>query len=159
VTTRDDDLVPLLVDSSRPFPLLLQDGAWAKAGVDVHTLAPLPDDPTIKRGIVPMFRIGGYDLAKMPAIEGVDLHELTSGIDIDLGGVVGADLLAFFRITFADDGRFMWLEPDPSLLNPNQRAPQGAPAGPPPGAPPGPAPGSATAPSAPPASQPPASSR
>jgi tetratricopeptide (TPR) repeat protein len=159
VTTRDDDLVPLLVDSSRPFPLLLQDGAWGKAGVDVHTLAPLPDDPTIKRGIVPMFRIGGYDLAKMPAIEGVDLHELTSGIDIDLGGVVGADLLAFFRITFADDGRFMWLEPDPSLLNPNQRAPQGAPAGPPPGAPPGPAPGSATAPSAPPASQPPASSR
>ncbi len=159
VTARDEDPVPLLVDSSRPFPLLLQDAAWGKAGVDVHSLAPLPDDPTIKRGIVPMFRVGGFDLAKMPAIEGVDLHELTAGIDIDLGGVVGADLLAFFRITFADEGRFMWLEPDPSLVNPAQRAPQGAP---PPGAAPAPAaPSPPTAPPAAPApaTQPPASSR
>jgi hypothetical protein len=154
VTARDEDPVALLVDSSRPFPLLLQDGAWAKAGVDVHSLSPLPDDPTIKRGIVPMFRVGGFDLAKMPAIEGVDLHELTSGLDIDLGGVVGADLLAFFRITFADEGRFMWLEPDPSLVNPAQRAPQGAP--PPAAAPPPPPP--AAAPPAP-AALPPASSR
>jgi hypothetical protein len=157
VTARDEDPIPLLVDSSRPFPLLLQDGAWSKAGVDVHSLSPLPDDPTIKRGIVPMFRVGGFDLAKMPAIEGVDLHDLTAGLDIDLGGVVGADLLAFFRITFADDGRFMWLEPDPSLVNPAQRAPQGAPpptAAPPPAAVPPPA----AAPPAP-AVQPPASSR
>ena len=155
VTARDEEPVSLLVDSSRPFPLLLQDGAWGKAGVDVHSLTPLPDDPTIKRGIVPMFRVGGFDLAKMPAIEGVDLHDLTAGLDIDLGGVVGADLLAFFRITFADEGRFMWLEPDPSLVNPAQRAPQGAPA--PAAAPP--APPTAAPPAPAPAAQPPASSR
>jgi len=130
VTAHDEDAIPLLVDSSRPFPLLLQDAAWAKAGVDVHTLAPMADDPTIKRGIVPMFRVGGFDLAKMPAIEGVDLHELTAGIDIDLGGIVGADLLAFFRVTFADDGRFMWIEPDPTLLGPAQRPPPAGPAAP-----------------------------
>lgn len=130
VTARDDDAVPMLVDSSRPFPLLLQDGAWTRAGVDPHTLVPLADDPTIKRGVIPMFRVGGFDLAKMPAIEGVDLHELTSGIDIDLGGVVGADLLAFFRVTFADEGRFMWIEPDPTLLG------AGQPSGPAPGPPP-----------------------
>jgi len=127
VTAKDEDAVPMLVDSSRPFPLLLQDGAWGKAGVDVHSLVPMPNDPTIKHGIVPMFRVGGFDLAKMPAIEGVDMHELTSGIDIDLGGVVGADLLAFFRITFADDGRFMWIEPDPSLLGPNSQPRPGPP--------------------------------
>lgn len=136
VTQHGEDQVPLLVDSSRPFPLLLQDGAWGKAGVDVHTLLPMPDDPGIKRGIVPVFRVGGFDLAKMPAIEGVDMAELTSGLDIDLGGIVGADLLSFFRITFADDGRFMWLEPDPTLLGgaqPGAQPPAAAPAAPPAG--------------------------
>lgn len=136
VTQHGDDQVPLLVDSSRPFPLLLQDGAWSKAGVDIKTLLPMPDDPGIKRGIVPVFRVGGFDLAKMPAIEGVDMGELTSGLDVDLGGIVGADLLSFFRITFADDGRFMWLEPDPTLLGAASQ----------PGAQPPPAPGTAPAP-------------
>ena len=115
VTAHDDGPIPLLVDTSRPFPLLLGDGAWQKAGVDPRTLVPVPDVPNVKRGTVPMFRMGGFDLAKTPAIQGGDLGELTNGLDVDLGGVVGADLLAFFRVTFADDGRFMWIEPDPSL--------------------------------------------
>lgn len=145
VTSHGEDQVPLLIDSSRPFPLLLQDGAWGKAGVDIHTLLPMPDDPGIKRGVVPVFRVGGFDLAKMPAIEGVDMSELTSGLDVDLGGVVGADLLSFFRITFADDGRFMWLEPDPTLLGPAQSGGEPAKAGPT-------APAAPAAPSAPPPS-------
>lgn len=132
VTQHGDDQVPLLIDSSRPFPLLLQDAAWTKAGVDVHTLLPMPDDPAIKRGLVPVFRVGGFDLAKMPAIEGVDMAELTSGLDVDLGGIIGADLLSFFRITFADDGRFAWLEPDPTLLGPAQPGAQPPAAAPPP---------------------------
>jgi hypothetical protein len=73
VTARDEGALPLLVDSSRPFPLLLQDSAWKKAGIDVTSLVSIPDEPTIKRGMVPMFRVGGFDLAKMPAIEGADL--------------------------------------------------------------------------------------
>jgi hypothetical protein len=74
---------------------------------------------------------------------------------VDLAGVVGADLLAFFRVTFADDGRFMWIEPDPTLVGPAQPPPpeQGAPpppaAAPPPAAgPPAPSP-AAAAPRAP----------
>lgn len=131
VASGDDDKLPFLVDSSRPFPLLLQDGAWKKAGVDVKTLSPLADAPNVKRGTVPMFHVGGYDLAKMPAIQGVDVGELLTGVDVDLGGVVGADLLAFFRVTFADDGRFLWLEPDPTLLGPEPaKAPAPAPAAP-----------------------------
>jgi hypothetical protein len=147
LTPRDDEPVPLLVDSSRPFPLLLQDEAWKKAGIDLHALVPLPEAPTMKHGMVPMFRVGGFDLAKMPALEGADLGDLTNGIDIDLGGVVGADLLAFFRVTFADGGRFMWIEPDPSLL--------GAASGSGPGAP---APGSAAAAPAPGGNAPPPAS-
>jgi len=137
VTARDQGPLPLLVDSSRPFPLLLQDAAWKKAGIDVTSLVAIPDEPTIKRGMVPMFRVGGFDLAKMPAIEGADLGPLTSGLDIDLAGVVGADLLAFFRLTFADEGRFMWIEPDPTLVGGEPPAdPGGAP--PPPSAAPAP---------------------
>jgi hypothetical protein len=129
VTSRDEGAVPLLVDSSRPFPLLLQDAAWKKAGIDLTSLVSIPDEPKIKRGTVPVFRVGGFDLAKMPAIEGADLGQLTSGLDIDLAGVVGADLLAFFRLTFADEGRFMWIEPDPTLVGPE---PPATPAAPPP---------------------------
>jgi hypothetical protein len=118
VTARDEDFIPLLVDTSRPFPLLLHDGAWKKAGIDVRTLAPVPDAPNVKRGTVPTFRMGGFDLAKTPAIQGADFGDLTPGLDVDLGGIVGAELLAFFRVTFADSGRFIWIEPDPTLLGP-----------------------------------------
>jgi hypothetical protein len=127
VTSRDEGALPLLVDSSRPFPLLLQDAAWKKAGIDLSTLVAIPDEPNIKRGMVPVFRVGGFDLAKMPAIEGADLGQLTNGLDIDLAGVVGADLLAFFRLTFADEGRFMWIEPDPTLVGPEPPARPAAP--------------------------------
>jgi hypothetical protein len=152
VTAKDEAPIPLLIDSSRPFPLFLQDGAWQKAGVDPRTLTALPDAPSIKRGNVPVFRVGGFDLAKMPAIEGGDFGEVQNGIDIDLGGVVGADLLAFFRVTFADDGRFMWIEPDPMLLGGVQPGPaQPPPAGPPaPGALPPPATAPAPGPRTPP---------
>ncbi len=118
VTAREGEAIPLFVDSARAFPLLLRDGAWKKAGVDLHTLSALPDAPNVRRGLVPMFRVGGFDLAKMPAVQGVDLGELNEGLDVDMGGVIGADLLAFFRVTFADDGRFIWIEADPSLLAP-----------------------------------------
>jgi hypothetical protein len=139
ITAKQDDPIPLLVDSSRPFPLFLQDTAWKKIGVDVASLAAVPDAPNMKHGMVPMFRMGGFDLAKMPAIEGGDFSEMASGVDIDLAGVVGADLLSFFRVTFADDGRFMWIEPDPTLLGPGSGGPP-APPPPPPAAPASPPP-------------------
>ena len=143
ITAKQDDPIPLLVDSSRPFPLFLQDVAWKKAGIDVQSLASVPDAPNVKHGMVPMFRMGGFDLAKMPAIEGGDFSEMANGVDIDLAGVVGADLLAFFRVTFADDGRFMWIEPDPTLLGPAQ-PPAGQPPPPAPQPPPAPAPAAHT---------------
>jgi hypothetical protein len=134
VTKNDEAWLPLLVDSARSFPLLLQDSAWKMAGVDVKELEPVPEAPNAtKRGLVPTFHVGGFDLAKLPAYEGAGVAELTSGIDIDLAGVVGADLLAYFRMTFADDGRFVWMEPDPTLFGATQHA-----AAPPPPLPPAP---------------------
>lgn len=143
VAAQDSEPLPLFVDSAREFPLLLDDDGWRRAGVDVKTLASVPDDPHLKRGVIPMFRIGGFDLAKMPALQGADLGPLTTGLDVDLAGVVGADLLAFFRLTFADDGRFMWIEPDPTLLQPEAPAAPQAPAKPPAPAPSAPAPAGA----------------
>jgi hypothetical protein len=116
VTPRVDGPIPLYVDTSRLFPLFLRDAAWKKAGVDVQTMAPMPDNPSVKRGTVPIFRIGGFDLRQMPALQGMDMGDLTAGVDVDLAGIVGADLLAFFRVTVADDGRFIWIEPDPALV-------------------------------------------
>lgn len=147
VTSRDDDPIALFVDSARPFPLALQDAAWQKAGVDVKSLVAVPDMPGLKHGMVPIFRLGGFDLAKMPALEGADLADF-AGLDVDLAGVAGADLLSFFRVTFEDEGRFVWIEPDPSLLA-AEHPPAAEPTAPPPavqGAPPGPAPASSTPP-------------
>ncbi len=126
VTAHDEEPIPLFVDSARPFPLALQDAAWQKAGVDVKSLVAVPDMPGMKHGMVPVFRVGGFDLAKMPALEGGGLLDFT-GIDVDLAGVAGADLLSFFRVTFEDEGRFIWIEPDPSLLAPVAPAPEGNP--------------------------------
>jgi hypothetical protein len=116
LTARDDDAVAFLVDSTRQFPLFLQDGTWKRAGVDVQSLTPVAGAaPNIRQGSVPTFRLGGFDMARLPAVSGIDIGEITQWLDIDLGGVLGADLLAFFRITVADEGRFMWIEPDPML--------------------------------------------
>jgi hypothetical protein len=140
VTPHDEDPIALFVDSSRPFPLALQDAAWKKAGVDVKSLAAVPDLPGMRHGSVPIFRVGGFDLAKMPALQGADMNDFST-FDVDLAGVVGADLLSFFRVTIEDEGRFMWIEPDPGLLT--SVTPPGAGGGPPRA--PAPAPASASA--------------
>jgi hypothetical protein len=159
--TQADANVALLTDSARLYPVFLTDAAWQKAGVDPKTLSPFPGMPDVKRGVVPTFRLGGFDLAKLPAVAGIDSSEMAS-FDVDLAGVVGAELLAFFRVTLADEGRFMWLEPDPTLVGALQQTParpgsQLPPSAPPPaGSPPPPA---STAPSAGPSPAPPASAR
>jgi hypothetical protein len=143
--TRDDHAwLPLLVDSSRGFHLLLQDSAWKMAGVDLLALETMPEAPNTKKGTLPTFHMGGYDLAKLPAYAGAGVSELTNGIDIDLAGVVGVDTLAYFRVTFADEGRSIWIEGDPTLFGPTQHT-SAAMSSPPPPAPAG---GAAPAPPA-----------
>jgi hypothetical protein len=141
---KDDSLALLLVDSSAPFPLALEDATWRRAGIDPTTLKPEPQAQNMKAGMVPSMKLGGFDLQAIPALEGAPLGDVQSNVDVDLGGVVGAGLLALFRVTFGDEGRFLWLEPDPAMALGRQPGPSvegpGAGSGPGPTASPTPTP-------------------
>jgi hypothetical protein len=114
VTPRGDDLAALLVDTAALFPLSLDDAEWRSAGVDPQALQPIPGSPTLRGGTVPQLKFGSFDLPKIPAVE--DAQRPENNMGVDLGGVMGAGLLSIFRITLGDDGRFMWVEPDPTML-------------------------------------------
>jgi len=114
VTPRGDDIAALLVDSAALFPLSLGDAQWLSAGVDPKVLEPIPGSPSLRGGTVPQLKFGSFDLPKIPAVEDVPRPE--NNLGVDLGGVMGAGLLSIFRITLGDDGRFMWVEPDPTMM-------------------------------------------
>jgi hypothetical protein len=124
VTPRDDGNVMLLVDTAAFLPLALDDSAWKRGGVDPATLTPDPQMPGTRTGILPLLRVGAMEMARIPALEETAAdREAKGSIDVDLAGVVGASLLAQFRVTFGDDGRFMWLESDPSMMSPRDKRP------------------------------------
>ena len=121
-------LTPLLVDTSSLFPVALQDSVFTQAGVDLASLHPEPGTPNLKTGTLPSFKIGAFDLPKVPAVEGAPMADVFANVDLDMGGIVGAGLLSVFRVTFGDEGRFIWIEPDPVMM-------QGMNAPPPPSSP------------------------
>jgi hypothetical protein len=117
-------------------------------------LKPFPQDPKMKQGLVPLLRLGAYDIPEIPALFGTPIADIEKGMEVDLDGVVGSGLLAAFRVTLTDGGRAMWLEDVPSQQRAEsgpppsrggegtQRAPEGPSSAPPQGAapPPGAAP-------------------
>jgi hypothetical protein len=118
VARREDARTTLFVDSAQAYPLALEDSVWKKAGVDPASLTPDPQMPKLKAGFVPQLTIGTFDLPKVPAyLFGPTITDSIPPLDVDLGGVLGAGLLSVFRVTFGDEGRFAWLEPDPTLLD------------------------------------------
>ena len=135
VAAGDGAFSPLLVDTSALFPVALDDATWKRAGIDIETLHPEPGTPNIKSGTLPSFKLGAFDLPKVPAVEGAPLGDIQANVDVDLGGVVGAGLLYLFRVTLADEGRYMWIEPDPTMM---QQAPPAGRQPPPPTTLPGP---------------------
>jgi len=116
VSPRDDGTGLLFVDSSQAFSLALDDAMWRKAGVDLKTLQAAPNAPNTKAGALPAFRIAGVDMPGVPAFSLSAVGDHLPAVNLDLGGVVGAAMLELFRITFADEGRFAWFEPDPTLF-------------------------------------------
>ena len=166
LSSHEEDRAIMLVDTTAFFPLSLGDAQWRMAGVDPQALEPVPGATNLRGGIIPQLKFGAFDLPKIPAVKDVPRPDQDFGVDV--GGVMGAGIFSVFRVTLADEGRFMWVEPDPTMLQsfndepaprhptPANAAPQ--PASPPGGAPP-PAPPGATAPqSAPPAATPTAGS-
>jgi hypothetical protein len=107
---------PLLVDTSSLFPVALQDPVFARAGLELSGLHPEPGTPNLKTGTLPSFKIGAFDLPKVPAVEGAPMGDVLANVDLDMGGIIGAGLLSVFRVTFGDDGRFIWIEPDPMMM-------------------------------------------
>ena len=147
----------LLVDTSRPFPLALDAAGWVKAGTTVDALKLVPGDPEqkLREGVVPLLRLGAFDVPRQIGISGVPMADLEKTMGVDLDGIMGSGLLYQFRCTFGDDGRVLWIEDDTDLLrmmsqpsqpeapgNGRDAAPELPPAAPalPPGAAPPPAP-------------------
>lgn len=124
VSNKEDGNALLFVDSSAFYPLALDDQMLKRSGADLASFRTEPGaPPSWKLGMLPYFKLGTLDLPQIPAMQGTPLAEYKSNFDVDLQGVVGAGLLSAFRVTFGDDGRWVWLEVDPSLMG----GPQGAP--------------------------------
>lgn len=105
----------LLVDTALTYPLALDSGGWKKAGVDVATLQPVPGAADLRHGVLPMLRIGAFDVPRVPGLQGeATVKEREDGLGIEIDGLVGSGLLASFRVTLVDGGRTMWLEDLPA---------------------------------------------
>jgi len=123
----------LLVDTSIVYPVALDTAGWKKAGVAPSALRSVPNGGSLKQGTVPLLKLGAYDLPSVPGLAGDQpVKEREEGLGIELDGLVGAGLLANFRVTLADEGRTMWLEdmprealvgPDPALNTPVEENP------------------------------------
>ena len=124
LSTKEEGKGAFFVDSTLPYYLALDDRGFSRAGVDLATLEPAPGLPSGKVARLPSFRLGGIDLPGMPALKLGAISDLAPTIDVTLGGIFGASLLEPFRFTFADGGKFAWLEPDPEILPPPPAPPK-----------------------------------
>jgi hypothetical protein len=101
----------LLIDTSIPFPVALDDGGWKKAGVPLTSLRAVPNQGSLRQGVVPLLRLGAFDVPSVPGLAGNEpVKEREDGLGIELDGLVGSGLFASFRVTLVDGGRTMWLE-------------------------------------------------
>jgi hypothetical protein len=115
----------LLVDTARPFPLSLDLPAWKKAGVDSSKLQAVPGAAELRQGLLPMLRLGAFDLPQVPGLAGDSLvKEREDSLGVDLDGLAGSGLFTQLRVTLADGGRTLWLEDlPPEALQPMPEIP------------------------------------
>jgi hypothetical protein len=100
-----------LIDTSIPFPVALDDGGWKKAGVPLTSLRAVPNQGSLRQGVLPLLRLGAFDVPSVPGLAGNEpVKEREDGLGIELDGLVGSGLFASFRVTLVDGGRTMWLE-------------------------------------------------
>ncbi|HYP88545.1 MAG TPA: hypothetical protein VEQ59_10330, partial [Polyangiaceae bacterium] len=101
----------LLIDTSIPFPIALDDAGWKKAGVPLSSLRAVPNQGSLRQGVLPLLRLGAFDVPSVPGLAGNEpVKEREEGLGIELDGLVGSGLFASFRVTLVDGGRTMWLE-------------------------------------------------
>ncbi len=107
-----DERATFLVDSSQPYFIALSDPLWKMSGVDAKAVQADPTRPDVRGAQLPLMRLAGFELPQVPALSSAALNGAQNGVDVDLGGVIGASLISAFRVTFGDEGRFIWMEPD-----------------------------------------------
>lgn len=106
----------LLVDTGMVYPLALDDAGWKKAGVALTALRPLTGATDLQQGIVPLLQLGAFEIPEVPGVRGKLVEPLEETFGVDLDGIVGAGLLAPFRVTLSAGGRTLWLEDMPAGL-------------------------------------------
>jgi hypothetical protein len=104
-----------LIDTSLVYPLALSTQGWSKAGVNQSSLKLITGSTTLKQGVLPTLRLGAFPIPQVPGVAGVPMTQL-AGLEMNVDGVLGAGLLANFRVTLVDRGRTMWLEAAPPAL-------------------------------------------
>ena len=109
-TARTAPSSSLLVNTSMAFPLALDEAAWKKAGVDSSTFAGMPGGGDLRHGILPMLRLGAFEIPNVPGVYGAPIEAVEKQVGVDLDGFAGAGLFGTFRLTFADRGKTLWLE-------------------------------------------------
>lgn len=125
VSAKGDGNTLLFVDSSAFYPLALDDKLLKLSGANLSDFRPEPGAPASwKMGTIPYFKLGTVDLPQIPAMQGANVGEYKETFDVDVGGIAGAALLSVFRVTFGEDGRWLWLELDPAIGNPNAPPPR-----------------------------------
>ena len=119
VSAKGDGNTLLFVDSSAFYPLALEDRLLKVSGANLSDFRPEPGaPPSWKMGTIPYFKLGTVDLPQIPAMQGANVGEYKDTFDVDVGGIAGAALLSVFRVTFGEDGRWLWLELDPAVGGP-----------------------------------------
>lgn len=104
----------LLIDTALTYPVALDDAGWQKAGIAPSTLQSVPSGGALKQGVVPALRLGAFEVPRVPGLQGeTAVKEREEGLGVEIDGLVGAGLLATFRVTLIDGGRSMWLEDMP----------------------------------------------
>ena len=112
-TLTRDERATFLVDSSQPYFIALSDPLWRGAGLDGRASQADPTRPDVRGAPLPLMRLAGFELPQVPALSsGAITNGASTNVDVDLGGVIGASLISAFRVTFGDEGRFIWMEPD-----------------------------------------------
>lgn len=105
-----------LVDTSVLYPLAMTDAGWAKAGLDPATFDAVPGERALRQGRLSHLMLGAFDVPDVPGLHGLPLENLEQGGGIRLDGVIGAALMASFRVSLVEEGRTMWLEEAPMPL-------------------------------------------
>lgn len=104
----------LLVNTSMTFPVALDEAGWKKAGQNPAEFPAVPGQADLKHGLLPMLRIGAFEIPNVPGVLGPKVSDLEQALSVDLDGFAGSGLFATFRLTFADRGRTLYIEDLPA---------------------------------------------